>query len=72
MYLLIEFVFSGANVSYLKFYITRLSSLDHLCRISYRYKLTNGPFSHDSGVIEQYSDINGASNSFRMDKVFMI
>lgn len=60
---------NGGNVCYLKFYISRLSSLDHLCRISYRYKLTNGPFNHDSGVIEQYSDINGASNSFRMDKI---
>jgi hypothetical protein len=26
-------------------------------------------FVHDSGLIEQYSDINGASNSYRMDKI---
>lgn len=59
----------AGNISYLKFYLYRLTSLDHLCRISYRYKFISGSFVHDSGVIEQYSDINGASNSFRMDKV---
>ena len=58
---------SGA-VAGLKFYLGRLSSLDHLCRITYRYKLVNGSYIHDSGVIEQYSDINGASNSYRLDK----
>jgi hypothetical protein len=57
------------NILYLKFYLCRLSSLDHLCRISYRYKFINGSFVHDSGIIEQYSDMNGASNSFRLDKV---
>ncbi len=60
---------NSGNVCYLKFYISRLSSLDHLCRINYRYKITNGQFMYDSGPIEQYSDINGASNSFRMDKI---
>ena len=60
---------NGGNVCYVKFYIFRLSSLDHLCRISYRYKLASGQFVHDSGIIEQYSDINGASNSFRLDKI---
>ena len=59
----------NGNITYLKFYLCRLSSLDHLCRISYRYKFINGSFVHDSGVIEQYSDMNGASNSFRLDKV---
>jgi hypothetical protein len=58
----------NGNVSYIKFYLCRMSSLDHLCRISYRYKFINGAFVHDSGVIDQYSDMNGASNSFRMDK----
>jgi hypothetical protein len=56
------------GISYLKFYLCRLSSLDHLCRVSFRYKLTNGNYNHDSGLIEQYSDINGASNSYRLDK----
>lgn len=60
---------SMGNISCLKFYLCRLSSLDHLCRISYKYKFINGGYVHDSGVIEQYSDINGASNSYRMDKV---
>lgn len=60
---------SMGNITFLKFYLCRLSSLDHLCRISYRYKFINGGFVHDSGIIEQYSDINGASNSFRMDKI---
>ncbi len=59
---------NSGGISYLKFYLCRLSSLDHLCRISFRYKLTNGNYNHDSGVIEQYSDINGASNSYRLDK----
>ena len=60
---------SMGAITCLKFYLCRLSSLDHLCRISYRYKFINGGFVHDSGVIEQYSDINGASNSYRMDKI---
>jgi hypothetical protein len=60
---------SMGGISCLKFYMCRLSSLDHLCRISYRYKLINGAFVHDSGIIEQYSDMNGASNSYRMDKI---
>ena len=60
---------SMGHITCLKFYMCRLSALDHLCRISYRYKLINGAFVHDSGVIEQYSDMNGASNSYRMDKV---
>jgi hypothetical protein len=60
---------SMGNITCLKFYLCRLSSLDHLCRISYRYKFINGGFVHDSGVIEQYSDTNGASNSYRMDKI---
>lgn len=55
-------------VSCLKFYLCRLSSLDHLCRVGYRYKLINGAFVHDSGYVEQYSDVNGTSNSVRMDK----
>ena len=59
---------NSGTISCLKFYLCRLSSLDHLCRISYRYKLINGAYVHDSGVIEQYSDINGASNSYRMDR----
>lgn len=57
------------NVICLKFYLCRLSSLDHLCKIVYRYKLINGAFVHDSGLIEQYSDVNGAANSYRMDKI---
>ncbi|CAF0783120.1 unnamed protein product [Brachionus calyciflorus] len=60
---------SMGSITCLKFYLCRLSSLDHLCRISYRYKFINGGFVHDSGIIEQYSDINGASNSYRMDKI---
>lgn len=44
---------NNGNVCYLKFYISRLSSLDHLCRINYRYKLMNGQFMHDSGKIFQ-------------------
>jgi hypothetical protein len=60
---------SMGGIACLKFYMCRLSSLDHLCRISYRYKLINGAFVHDSGIIEQYSDMNGASNSYRMDKI---
>lgn len=55
-------------ISFLKFYLCRLTSLDHLCRIAYRFKLINGAFVHDSGVIEQYSDINGVSNSYRLEK----
>ncbi len=60
---------SMGAIQCLKFYMCRLSGLDHLCRISYRYKFINGGFVHDSGLIEQYSDINGASNSYRMDKI---
>ena len=53
----------------LKFYLCRLTSLDHMCRISYRYKFINGAFVNDSGIIEQYSDLNGNSSSYRFDKV---
>lgn len=60
---------SMGAITCLKFYLCRLTSLDHLCRITYRYKFINGGFVHDSGIIEQYSDINGASNSYRMDKI---
>jgi hypothetical protein len=60
---------SMGAITCLKFYLCRITSLDHLCRISYRYKFINGGFVHDSGIIEQYSDINGASNSYRMDKI---
>lgn len=57
------------NITCLKFYLVRTTSLDHLCRITYRYKFINGAFVHDSGIIEQYSDLNGQSNSYRMEKV---
>ena len=59
---------SVGSIVGLKFYIVRSSSLDHVCKISYRYKFINGAFVHDSGVIDQYSDLNGASNSYRMEK----
>lgn len=56
-------------IAALKFYLVRVSSLDHLCRISYRFKLTNGSFVHESPLIDQYSDTQGQSNSFRFDKM---
>jgi hypothetical protein len=59
---------SVGSIVGLKFYLVRSSSLDHMCRITYRFKFINGAYVHDSGVIEQYSDLNGASNSYRMDK----
>jgi hypothetical protein len=59
---------SVGSIASLKFYLCRSSALDHLCRISYRFKFINGAFVHDSGVIEQYSDVNGASNSYRLEK----
>ncbi len=60
---------SVGSTACLKFYMQRLTGLDHLCRIAYRFKLINGTYVHDSGIIEQYSDINGNSNSYRMDKI---
>ena len=59
---------SVGSIVGLKFYLCRLTSLEHLCRITYRFKFINGAFVHDSGIIEQYSDLNGASNSYRMEK----
>ena len=60
---------SMGAITNLKFYLIRLSSLDHLCRINYRFKFINGAFVLDSGLMDYYSDMNGSTGYYRTDKV---